>query len=494
MKFYSLPTFVLVPILASFLWSITSCEKDKSFYEGKANVDTSVDTLMFDTVFTSVGSATRFFKIYNKESRPIQVSVKLSKPTNSPFRINVDGFKGPIVDNVEILPNDSIYVFAEVTINPNNPLSVSPFVIEENIIITQNGNDSKVLLTAWGQNANYISKAGQIGLLSCNNGMLNFSDPKPYVVYGILVIDDCQVTLPKGTRVYVHGGIAFTEDRNYYNDGQIIVLDGGRIISQGTLDAPVLITGDRLEADYADDPGQWGGVRFYSGSKGNSFQHTTIKNSIVGLVVDSAATLGLSHCTILNTSSSGLVGINGSIKADNTLIHSSGSHNVQIIQGGDHTFRYCTFASFGNQKEAIFATNKRCLDLQNDITCVARVVVSPLNLSMTNCIISGGSTDEIAFDNFTKDKPENFRFSLKNCVVRVDELIKTDRFPKFFDDCVDCYNQKSADKLFLKQSDKDFTLDTMSVALQKALPLADIRTDRRGKSRKSKPDVGCFEF
>ncbi|HMP30077.1 MAG TPA: hypothetical protein PKD85_10780, partial [Saprospiraceae bacterium] len=161
-----------------------SCQRDYEYFEGKARISASVDTLFFDTVFTSIGSATRLIKLYNDESKPVQLDIFLEKGTSSYFRFNVDGFKGPQVRNVEILPKDSIYIFAEVTINPNQPLSISPFVIEENLIIKQGDNTSAILFTAWGQNANYISKAGQIGLLSCENNRIVFEDPKPYVVYG----------------------------------------------------------------------------------------------------------------------------------------------------------------------------------------------------------------------------------------------------------------------------------------------------------------------
>ncbi|HMP28457.1 MAG TPA: hypothetical protein PKD85_02585, partial [Saprospiraceae bacterium] len=108
--------------------------------------------------------------------------------------------------------------------------------------------------------------------------------------------------------------------------------------------------------------------------------------------------------------------------------------------------------------------------------------------------ISGNSSDEITLLNHTRDNPQNFRFNLTNCVVRVDELLMTGRWPNFFDNCKDCLNQKGSDKLFINVSEKDFTLDTMSIAREKALPLSNITTDITGKQRKAKPDIGCFEF
>ena len=474
---------------------LTSCQRDYDYFEGSARISASTDTLLFDTVFTSIGSATRLFKIYNEESQPVLVDVSLENNTASSFRINVDGIKGPVVTNVEILPNDSIYVFAEVTVNPNQPLSVSPFVLEENLIIKQGTQSQKVLLAAWGQNANYISKAGQIGLLSCQNNSIVFEDPKPYVVYGILVIDDCTVVLPAGTRIHVHGGVAFTPERdNVYNDGQIILLPGAKILSRGTPERPVTIEGDRLEPKYKTLAGQWGGIRLIQ-SRGNELKHTIIKNSIVGVVVDSASQLSMSECQILNTSSSAIFTFNGEVSAVNCLVQSRSSHAVQMTYGGKYNYSYCTFVSIQNgQRETLTANNKKCLDLNEDITCSSLVDVKPLSLTMTNCIISGSGSDEISFVNHTRNMPDNFIYAFSNCVVRVDELLMTNRWPNFFDNCKDCINQKGDDKLFLAPNDDDFRLDTLSIAREKALPLSSIRTDLTGKSRKEKPDIGCFEF
>nr|HMU05466.1 hypothetical protein [Saprospiraceae bacterium] len=186
---------------------IISCRRD-DYYEGNDVVVTfSEDTLRFDTVFTSLGSATRFIKVFNPKDQPILVDVALKNQTNSYFRINADGIKGPTVNQLEINGRDSIYIFVEVTINPDLPTSISPFIIEDVIKVTANGNVSVAHLEAFGQNANYIpSSSGKGGgaLLSCNLGLVTWNDPKPYVIYGILYIDSCTLVLPPGTRIYVH--------------------------------------------------------------------------------------------------------------------------------------------------------------------------------------------------------------------------------------------------------------------------------------------------
>ena len=55
-----------------------SCRKDTFITSPQANVSTSVDTLKYDTVFTSAGSVTQSFKIFNNNNQKLRLSqVKL---------------------------------------------------------------------------------------------------------------------------------------------------------------------------------------------------------------------------------------------------------------------------------------------------------------------------------------------------------------------------------------------------------------------------------
>ena len=143
------PVYFFLLLLNFMVW-FTQCNKEEIYINGNLDEITfSVDTLLFDTVFTQRGSATYSFKIKNSSKNPILLDeVGLEMGSNSKFRINVDGIAGLIVNDVEILGKDSIYVFAEVTIDPDQPLSVSPFVIEENLNIKSGTASKKVLFQA----------------------------------------------------------------------------------------------------------------------------------------------------------------------------------------------------------------------------------------------------------------------------------------------------------------------------------------------------------
>ncbi len=72
-----------------------SCE-DRSYYKGSdARVYFSLDTVSFDTIFTTIGSATLNFRVYNRYDQPINIeNIRLVGGDASNFRMNVDGYQG----------------------------------------------------------------------------------------------------------------------------------------------------------------------------------------------------------------------------------------------------------------------------------------------------------------------------------------------------------------------------------------------------------------
>jgi len=271
-------------------------------------------------------------------------------------------------------------------------------------------------------------------VLSCQNENITWDDPKPYVIYGVLVIDSCQLVLPAGTQVFVHGGIARTDDDELeeqivFNDGILFFAQNGRLLSEGTVDDPVVIQGDRLEDEFADVPGQWAGVRFSAGSRGNFMEHTIIKNSIIGARVDSAANLIVNECQIFNTAGAGLIGLHSQIRATNSLFYNNGGNAVQLEYGGRYDFDYCTLASYGVDASALRATNVFCLDqLCQDFR------INPLDANFRNCIVFGSRDDEVdLFNRIPLEDPSFFNYRMQNCLVRVNDLPMEEFYTDFFD-------------------------------------------------------------
>jgi len=500
MNFYAMSYHWMIIAGAIALLALAGCRREKMFLTDKdATLEFSVDTLRFDTVFTQLGSATKTLKVINRYNKSLRISsISFARGADSKFRMNVDGEPGNEASDTEILPGDSIYIFVEVTIDPDEPLSVSPFILEDAIVFETNGNEQQVVLEAWGQNANYIpgrfSKGG-VALLTCDLGEVTWDDPKPYVIYGILLIDSCTLNLPPGARIYVHGGVAKGLDELgnpiIYNDGLMYVLPDGKLNIDGALDNPVVLQGDRLEEDFEERSGQWVGVRL--ASKGNTFRNSVIKNSLVGVYVDSAASVILDQIVIHHTSGPGIFAQHANVEARNCLVYANGSTSVQLTYGGDYQLDYCTLASYGTDASSLSLSNGVCYDL-----LCSEYKTYRINATLRNCIVFGSRQDEILLTDFSSgNNPTLFNVSMKNCVVRVKELLDPDKggYPDFFTEiCEGCIDGNSTQLLFEDPNEDDFHLDSLSIANGVGLPIPGINADLEGNERNStNPDAGCYE-
>ncbi len=487
----------------AMLLLMTHCIQDEFAFttDSNARLEFSVDTLRFDTVFTARGSATRLFKIYNRNDRAVRIAqIALESGNSARFRMNVDGVPGNTQTNVEVLAKDSIYVFVEVTVDPDQPLSVSPFVIEDRIVFETNSNTQYVQLEAWGQNANYFPSRFNKGVavrLSCGSGQLVWGDPKPYVIYGAVFVDSCELVIPAGARIHVHGGVAQNDIfGGVYNDGILLIQPSARLTIKGTKENPVIIQGDRLEPQFLNASGQWNGIVIGRGSRGNVIEYATVRNSRFGILVDSTAELTVRNTRFYNTSSSGLIGYRSTITAENCLIYNNGATSLLLLQGGDYNFTYCTIASYGVNASALGMSNFFC---HND-DCTLRSEYR-LNARFRNSIIFGSRNDELELSDVRGGSdPTFFNIRFEHCIVRVQELLKFNngQYAAFLDNqCNPCLNPTRMDKLFVNPSAADYSLDSLSVAQGQAMPIdfpRPITIDIEGSSRdRTNPDIGCYE-
>jgi hypothetical protein len=93
---------------------------------------------------------------------------------------------------------DSLLVLVKVFIDPNN--ADKAFIVEDDVVFQTNGNEQKVHLEAYGQNANFFRDE----YVNCNEV---WEGPKAYVLYGDVVVkENCTLTIRPGTRIYAHAG------------------------------------------------------------------------------------------------------------------------------------------------------------------------------------------------------------------------------------------------------------------------------------------------
>ena len=452
----------------AFCVLLYACKKDSFITSSNASVTTNLynDSLKFDTVFTSVGSITQFFKVFNNNNQKLLLSkVKLMGGSVSAFKININGDPSSEVDNITVAANDSIYIIVTVNINPNN--TNTPFIESDSILISYNGNNKYVQLQAYGQNAHFF-----------NNKIINadtsWTNDLPYVIMRSLTVNTGDtLTIQQGCRIYSHANAPF--------------LVNGTLKVNGTKQDSVVFTGDRLDEDYKDLPASWPGIYFYNSSTNNVLTFALIKNANQGIEVDSLSTnanpkLTLHQCIIDNAFNYGIVCNNASVNMDNSLISNCGS-NLVINSGGTYNFTNCTVAAYSNS----FVTHKMPV-LQVSNTDSTATIMNSLSATFLNCIFwgDGGIPDEVTVN---KQGSSAFNVLLSHCIYSVtDQLANTDTLAiiqtnPIFD------NIDPADNLY-----NFHTTNTSAPGLDKGTNTAFL-TDLDNNTRiiNGITDIGCYE-
>ncbi|MFM1792825.1 MAG: hypothetical protein RLZZ252_1179 [Bacteroidota bacterium] len=461
-------TFIQSLLLLLLISTVSGCVKER-FFAKPTELTFGADTIWFDTVFTRDPnsqypiSVTRITTIKNKEKLPVKANFDLRGGSNSPFRINVNGFSGTQLSDIEILPGDSLFVFIQCKLTANN--QTLPILVLDSLIATVNGANSKLLLAAYGWDAHYMRRP----IITANTTWDDNS--KPYVIIDTMyVANGSKLTIKPGVQIYAS---AYTP-----------MYIAGTLSIEGTSDQRVTIRGDKPTFIPSILPNQWTGIHFLKGSSNNKILYADITNASVGVRVDSFTVPSnpvviLENTRIQYCGQICLLGITGAIEATNCLFADAGSYTFLGFLGGNYSFNHCTFAEYsgftGRQNGSFGFTNTQRDGLGNLIG------FENLNLAVYNSIIYGYNKEEIQFDQTTK---ADFTLEINNNIIRSQN-------PQSILGLGNIFNQTPK---FKQANQGEYALDTLSPAYSKGiLYKKPVPVDILGNSRKPTPDLGCFE-
>ena len=498
----------IVLFLMGLVLSICSCRSDFETVASTGKLEFSKDTIYLDTVFTNIGSSTYRLKVYNKSKNDITIpTIKLAKGLNSKYRMTVDGMQGnqgKIFNNVDLLAKDSLYIFIETTANiaDANP---SDFLYTDQIQFDSGQNLQNVELVTLIQDAVFLYPKrfadGTTEMLPIGNekiegfyldendlingNELQFTKKKPYVIYGYAAVPSNKIaTFEAGTKVHFHA-----------NSG-LIVANKASIKVNGTLSTTdkmenqVIFEGDRLEPDFENVPGQWGTIWLTDGSTNNSFNHMTIKNATIGLLIQNndGTTVSVKNTQIYNSTNYGILAQTAKINAENLVINNAGQASLACTYGGNYKFTHCTFNNNWNRSlQVAVAINKYikgAIPEAKDLTAA----------TFNNCIIYGSYTNEMTL---SKKIEAVFEYQFNNCLIKFDNTsskFATNPDYQFTTDSAH-YNGiiLNKDPKFFKVAQNKLNIDPTSAAFAKGNSAYLIPLDVLGKTRTSPPDLGAYQ-
>ena len=457
-----------------------ACHPERNYIEdSSARLVFTLDTVYFDTVFTTIGTITESFSVKNPHNQFVKIDeISLAGGEPSMFRINVDGQPGVRFSGFEIAPNDSMYVFVEATLDPNGSSDI--LRIQDSIVFLTNGNIQDVDLVAWGQDVHII-----------NEGVIDepttWTSEKPYLILNYAYVDSVSsLTIEAGTRIHFH------RDALLYVEGTLLV--------EGTRDEPVLFAGDRLEEFYDDIPGQWGLIYFTETSQNNRINYAEIKNGTLGILISAPPESGMmpdleiSNTVIKNMSSNGIYALNAAVIGTNLVIGDCGGSCAGLIYGGAYEFTHCTFDNnwpsyYSNrQLPALFMADYfGNYDAQGNLELHVGGVFEKADFM--NSIIYGNGRMELVIDSY-EDLQLNYRFD--HCLTRIDEDSIDYLADPLFSNILNNQNPMLVDTI-----PHLFHLDSLSLAIDAGLLgyAVELPFDLNGNNRldDDAPDLGAFE-
>jgi hypothetical protein len=446
--------YLILPLFLFF--GYFSCKRldEKITTSQDAKLEFSTDTIIFDTIFSTLGSTTQGFFVFNRNKNAVNISsIRLAGMANSNYSIIVDGLQSFNINEIELKGHDSLLVLVKVKIDPLN--QSTPYLVADSILFLTNGNNQQVKLVAYGQDANFLNNV----TLPCNTV---WNSPKPYVIYNTVTVPaGCSLTISKGTKVYAH------------HKSFLDVF--GTLLVEGETGEVVTFSGDNLDQSFKNIPGQWGGIIIETGSKNNAIDWALIKNAETGIQLkaepdaDTIAELLISNSIIKNMSEKGIEANATDIYGYNCLVTNCATNVLAGLGGGNYFYRHCTFANYSytffRQGPAVEFSNMNATE--------------PLYTRLINTIIWGDlSSGELLLSN---DGVSGFDFKADNSAINKSAPVPGS-------------NNIYVDPKFLSPAKSDFHLDTITLS-----PAADagqnigILSDLDNKPRNSPPSIGVYE-
>ena len=513
-------------LIAIIFWS--SCKNDFNFEISSGNLSFSKDTVYLDTIFSNIGSSTYNLKVYNNSDENIIIpNINLGEGESSYYRLNVDGIygsgssAGKYFENIELLANDSLYIFIETTVDIGNLSTQSSQFLYTDYIQFNNGEDlQKVELVTLIKDAVFIypqryfdNQSNQyiIETLSfdvdgdgindetniegrfLNESELNFTSEKPYVIYGYAAVPENEIlTINSGSRIHFHAnsGLIVT-------NGGSLKINGEFSSDQETLENEVIFEGDRLEPIFEDIPGQWGTIWLLDGSLDNEIHYTTIKNSSIGLYVSGdyehdQEKLFITNSKIYNSSNFGILAKGSSIDAKNLIINNSGQSSFAATYGGRYNFTHSTITNYWNSGFRQFPTlllNNYLIDSEgqtynNDV----------FQAYFNNCIIYGDQNIELLIEQLDNS---NLDYKFNNCLLKFSDVNNNFNTPIYnFEDGLHFENLiLNQDPDFFSPYNNNMIIGVNSSAINQGSNVFSnlVPYDILNIDRTSNPDLGAYQ-
>ena len=474
-------------LLITLLLALVGCQPDILSNDPTAQLAFSQDSVLFDTVFTTMGSSTKQMMVYNPNKNAILID-RVEMSNGKSFFINLDGENQlENLCDITLRGGDSLFLFIRAEIDPLK--SNSPVLVEDTITFHVNKKAQHIYLQAYGQDVEILQSKDKF----IQKNAFIFNNKRPYLIYDTLVIAG-DLTIQQGATLYMHTGA--------------MIYAYGNVTAHGTKDNPIIIRGDRTDMLFDSVPyrvvsGQWDGLYLMHPkdwpTPQYSLEYVDILSGAIGLYayseeIEQRPQLSLSNARIHNHSVYGLVAQNVDAIVVNTEISNCASYCVYLA-GGKHDFIHNTIAAYYGFPYTTINIHSNML--AEDVAAVyinnLSKNMAPTSASFYNCIITGARKNNVVV---ATPLTEYYEGSFLGNYLRSDSLPEAFAQNNVYASDSDSVIFRNIHYLFREYRYYDFQLDSLSPARGVADSVVALRYpyDRLGCLRKNHPDAGCYEY
>ena len=394
---------ILIAVAAFF-----ACSDDDQFTASPTvTLAFSTDSVKMDTVFSTVGSRTYDFWVYNRGSRGLHLqSVRLRQGNQTGFRVNVDGSYldndlGSVVTDLEVRSGDSLRVFVEFTAPRNQKLT--PQLIEDELVfLLESGIQQRMVLRAYAWDA-----------LLCDSIIISQDS----------IIESSQpIVIRQGLRVDSAATLTLRHTTLFFHD------KAGADVYGTLITDSVVMRGDRLDhmfdyLPYDRISGQWRGITFGRTSTGNEMTDSEVRNAMCGVLLEDSALLAppkkrltMTRCVVHNAKGHGIVSYNSFIGLYYCQLTNT-QGDCLAVYGGLCDIDHCTLAQF----YPFSAERGAALRFANSY---GERFFDHLELLCTNSIITGYADDVVFGETADTDSTTTFvyAYEFENCLMRTPKV------------------------------------------------------------------------
>ena len=487
---------------------LPGCKPREEQLQTSGGLEFSADTVKFDTVFTTLRTVTKRLWVYNRNPKAVSIDlISLDNPNGSPYKLLINGDLEQTATNVEVRGQDSLLILVRAQLKDNGQNGLAKAYVQQDYLnFSTNGQQQRVLLRSFGQNI-YLHQHTR---LPCNAVWTN---DRPHVLYDtVLVPAGCTLRLKPGTRVYAHAGaVLIVQGTLLVNSPADFTPGAGPADTISAKNASVVrFAGDRSnEAAYATAPGQWTGIQFYPGSRGNVVRYAVVQNAAQGLLVLSlsgpAIDLTVQNSVVryisggsvsfaglksngLGLQGAGILNAFGKVTVENTLFSDCYEFAMYGL-GGSNSLNFCTVA---NYPATTGVRQTASLTFSNDTT-----KMYPTAVSVRNSVVWGNIDNELYLEGY---KDYKATATVQNTLLKTKLYAGTtdaERRPGLA--ATGLNNLINQDPKFLKLyvgTLSDYRLGSTSPAYQRANPAGGLLSPNRdllNLPRSTTPSLGAYE-